>query len=131
MAVEMNDVIRWFHLLAATVWVGGMITVAAIVPALRSNGVSRKQLQAMARRFGAVSWLAMAVAITTGIAQIFRLDVELTGALAAKLILVGAAVMLAFAHREIARNAGPAWRGVMEGALLMVGLGILAAAVAL
>jgi len=128
--MQMNDIIRWFHLLAAMVWIGGMITVAAIVPALRASGVSREQLRAMARRYGLVSWIAMALSVVTGIAQTLRLDVELSAALAIKLVLVSIAVMLAFAHREIARHSGPALRGAMEGALLVVSLGILAAAVA-
>ncbi len=108
-----------------------MITVAAIVPALRSNGVSRDQLRAMARRFGSTSWVAMAVAVITGILQILRLDVELTGALATKLVLVGVVITVAFVHRQMARRAGPALRGALEGALLVISLGILAAAVAL
>lgn len=128
--MELNDIIRWFHLLGATVWIGGMITIAAVVPALRSSGVNRDQLRAMARRYGVVSWVAMVISIVTGIAQIFRLDIELTGALAAKLSLVAIAVSLAFVHRELARVAGPGLRGAMEGALLVVSLGILAAAVA-
>ena len=129
--VELNDLIRWFHLLAATVWIGGMITVGALVPALRSAGVERKQLQAMARRFGVVSWTAMLVAVATGVAQIFRLELELSPALAWKITLVGVAVSIALVHQQTARHVGPAWRGAMEGALLLIGLAILAAAVAI
>jgi len=108
-----------------------MITVAAVVPALRGSGVSRDQLRVMARRYGVVSWVAMVVAVITGIFQVLRLDVALTGALAVKLILVSLVVTLAFVHREIARNAGPVLRGVIESTLLVASLGILAAAVSL
>ena len=128
--VQLNDILHWFHLLAVSVWVGGMITMGAIVQAARSAGVSRDQLRAMARRFGAVSWVAMALAVATGIAQVFRLDVELSAPFAIKLTLVSVVVALAFAHREMAREASPAVRGAMEAALLLISLAILAAAVA-
>ena len=130
MTVQLNDVLHWFHLLAASVWVGGMITMGAVVQAARSADVSRDQLRSMARRFGAVSWAAMALAVVTGIAQVFRLDIDLSAAFAIKLTLVSVAVALSFAHREIARGASPAVRGAMEAALLLLSLGILAAAVA-
>jgi len=129
--MTVDDVIHWFHLVAATVWIGGMITVAAVVPALRSAGVEREHLQVMARRFGVVSWTAMLVSVTTGVAQVFRLDIDLSPALAWKVALVGIAISIAFVHQQMARHVGPAIRGVMEGALLLVGLAILAAAVAL
>ncbi len=130
MALQLNDVLHWFHLLAASVWIGGMITMGAIVQAARSADVSRAQLRSMARRFGAVSWAAMALAVITGIAQVFRLEVDLSAPFAIKLVLVSMAVALAFAHREIARQASPAVRGAMEAVLLLLSLGILAAAVA-
>lgn len=125
-----NDVIRWLHLLAAMVWLGGMITVGALVPALRSAGVERAQLQAMARRFGVVAWTALGVGIVTGIAQVVRLDMQLSAALASKIALVGLAATIALLHQMTARHVGPAARGAMEAASLVVGLAILVAAVA-
>lgn len=129
----LDDAIRWLHLLAAMVWIGGMITVAAIVPSLKRAGVAREQIRAAARRFGVVAWTAMGVSALTGVAQLARLDVEVRGntALVVKLALVGTAVALAFTHQEIAQGVSPAARGLMEGFLLLLGLGILAAAVAL
>lgn len=127
----LNDMIRWFHLLAATVWIGGMITVAALVPALRAAGASREQIQAAARRFGVVAWAALSVSVVTGILQVIRLNVDLNGRLATKLVLVSLAISLAFFHQEVARDASPAARGLMEAVLLVLALGILAAAVSL
>jgi hypothetical protein len=40
-------------------------------------------------------------------------------------------VGLTFVHQEIARDVSPAMRGIMEGMLLLLGLGILYAAVSL
>jgi uncharacterized membrane protein len=128
--MELDGVIRWVHLLAASVWIGGSLTVAAAVPALRAAGVDRDQLRALARRFGVVAWVAMAASVATGIVQIARLEPELGPALGIKLMLVGFAVSLAYAHQLFARNASPAMRGLMEGGSLVLALVILAAAVA-
>jgi putative copper export protein len=50
--------LRFFHLLGAMVWVGGLITLGALVPALRKAGADRALLQAAARQFGRLSWVA-------------------------------------------------------------------------
>jgi len=129
----LDDLIRWLHVLAAAVWVGGMITVAALVPVLRKAGVERAVIQAAARRFGAAAWTALTVSAVTGVIQLSRLGVEVRGntVLMIKLALVGLSVGLTFVHQEIARDVSPAMRGIMEGMLLLLGLGILYAAVSL
>jgi uncharacterized membrane protein len=129
----LDTFIRWLHVLAASIWVGGMITVAALVPLLRKSGVERPIIQAAARRFGAVSWMAISVSAVTGVIQLARLDIEVRGntTLMAKLALIGLSVGLAFFHQEIARDVSPKMRGAMEGVLLLLGLGILYAAVSL
>lgn len=128
--MDLDGFVRWTHLLAASVWIGGTITIGAVVPTLRGAGVDRDQLRAMARRFGTVAWVAMATVVATGIVQIARLEPELGPALGTKLMLVGLAAMLALAHQLFAREASPAARGSMEVGSLLLGLAILAAAVA-
>ena len=60
------DTIRLFlHVLAATIWVGGQITLAALVPVLRRLGADIPR--AAARRFNQVAWPAFAVLVITGI----------------------------------------------------------------
>ena len=129
----LDDLIRWIHLLAAAIWIGGMITVAALVPALRGARATSDQIRAAARRFGVVAWSAIGASVATGIIQLIRLDVPTRGntALAIKLLLVGVAVAVAWVHQIVARTASPALRGALEGSLLLLALGILAAAVAL
>jgi uncharacterized membrane protein len=129
--MSVDELIRWVHLTAATVWVGGMITMAALIPVLRKGGASIEMIRAGARRFGHVTWLAITISVVTGILQLFRFEYDLTAALAIKLILVSVSITLAFVHQEIAKYTSPALRGAMEGLLLMLGLGILAAAVAI
>jgi putative copper export protein len=60
------DTIRLFlHVLAATIWVGGQLTLAVLVPVLRRFGADA--LSATARRFNQVAWAAFGVLIVTGI----------------------------------------------------------------
>lgn len=129
--MSVDELIRWIHLTAATVWVGGMITIAALVPVLRKGGASIEIIRAAARRFGHLTWIAITISVATGILQLFRFDYDLSAALAIKLILVSVSITLAFVHQEIAKYTSPALRGAMEGLLLILGLGILAAAVAI
>lgn len=134
---RMFDFVRWIHLLAAAVWTGGLITLGALIPALRKAGAERPILQAAARQFGRVSWSAMAVAVVTGVIQLLRLDLsasmqtEFGRRLILKLVLVGLAIALALGHQLTARNTTAAVRGIIQGLILLVSLGIFAAAVAL
>ncbi len=121
--------IRWLHLVAMAVWVGGLITLGALVGALRRHGVEREILRLMARRFGVVSWTAMAVLVVTGLVQGFDrgwdrlLTVKATG--------VGAVVALAAWHQVAARNQSPAVRGLLQASILAVSLGVVSVSVVL
>lgn len=59
------DVIRVFlHVLAATIWVGGQIVLAALMPTLRR--AAPEAIPPAARAFAWVAWPAFAVLILTG-----------------------------------------------------------------
>jgi putative copper export protein len=61
-----SDTIRLFlHVLGATVWVGGQITLAALVPALRASGAEVPR--AAANAFNKVAWPAFGLLLLTGI----------------------------------------------------------------
>lgn len=127
----MDDVVKWFHLLAAAVWIGGSITVGALVPALRKAGATTEQIRAAARRFGVVAWTALATSIVTGLIQVARRHYTIQGRLAFKVALVGVAVVVAYVHQVTAKRTPPAVRGALEGLSLVLALGILAVAVTL
>lgn len=64
LAVTVDQVRIFLHVFAATIWVGGQLTLGALVPALRGfEGVTK----VAARRFNMVAWPAFAVLFITGI----------------------------------------------------------------
>jgi putative copper export protein len=118
------DTIRLFlHALAATVWVGGQLTLAAVVPVLRKAGADIPR--AAARRFNQVAWPAFAVLVVTGIWNVIAVRSQVTGSyettVVVKLVVVLISGVTAALH---ARARGPAGRAVF-GAL--TGVSALAA----
>ena len=63
--VDLETVRLFLHVLAATIWVGGQLVLAALVPALRAAGADVPR--AAARAFNRVAWPAFAVLVLTGI----------------------------------------------------------------
>ena len=63
--VTVDGVRLFLHVLAAAVWVGGQITLGALVPALRRAGADVPR--AAAQAFGRIGWTAFGVLIVTGI----------------------------------------------------------------
>jgi hypothetical protein len=60
------DTLRLFlHVLAATVWVGGQLTLAGLVPGLRDLSASAPRV--VARRFNQIAWPSLAVLVVTGL----------------------------------------------------------------
>jgi len=127
--VEFEDYLKWVHLLGAAVWTGGLITLAALVVALRRAGADRPMLQAAARQFGRLSWTALAVAVITGIWQMEVIGYAYAS-ISFKLGLVITAGVLALIHQLTARSTSPAVRGALQGVILVVSVLIFGAAVA-
>ena len=65
LAVSWDTIRLFLHVLAATIWVGGQLTLAALVPVLRRFGADVPG--AAARRFNQVAWTAFGVLVVTGI----------------------------------------------------------------
>jgi putative copper export protein len=130
--VTADEVLLWIHIVAASVWVGGLITLGALVTALRRAGAERPLLQAMARQFGVVSWTAMAAAVATGVWQVSRLDISWSDdRLELKAGLVILAAGLALLHQLTAKRTSPATRGIIQAVILVVSVAIVGAAVRL
>ena len=126
------DTIRLFlHVLAATVWVGGQITLAALVPVLRRAGTDIPR--AAARRFNQVAWPAFGVLVITGIWNVVAVRSQITGSyettLVVKLIVVIISGVAAALHARARSPAGLAVFGAVTGisALAALFLGIVLA----
>ncbi|MBI5089968.1 MAG: hypothetical protein HZB15_14190 [Actinobacteria bacterium] len=66
--------IRLFlHVLGATVWVGGQIVLAGLVPVVRKEAPGATK--AIARAFARVAWPAFALLLVTGIWHLMEIDV--------------------------------------------------------
>jgi len=63
----------FLHVLAASIWVGGQIVLAGLVPALRHH--DRKSTKVAARAFNRVAWPAFAVLVVTGIWNLLAVDI--------------------------------------------------------
>jgi putative copper export protein len=81
------DTIRLFlHVLAATIWVGGQLVLAALVPVLRGFGAD--PVSAAARRFNQVAWTAFGVLIVTGIWNIVAVRSQISSSASYRTTLI-------------------------------------------
>ena len=126
------DTIRLFlHVLAATIWVGGQLTLAALVPVLRRLGGEIPR--AAARAFNRVAWPAFAVLVLTGVWNVIAERGKITGSyevtLVVKLVVVVISGVTAALHARARSAAGLAVFGALTGisALAALFLGVLLA----
>lgn len=126
------DTVRLFlHVLAATVWVGGQLTLAALVPTLRRHG--GELARAAGRQFNKVAWPAFAVLIATGIwnmaAEHDKAHGRYRTTLVIKLVVVAISGVTAFLHARSRSKAAIAAFGALTGlsAILALLLGVLLA----
>ena len=112
------------HVLAVTVWIGGQILVAALVPVLREIGHDAPKR--VAQRFGQVAWPFFGLAVLTGIWSILTLpsgqSFEYNVTLGVKLLLVVGSGVAAFVHQQ---TSSVAVRGATGGIGLFAALGAL------
>lgn len=89
-----GDTIRIFlHVIAASVWVGGQITVAGIVPAMRRT--HPESTKTLAQAFGRVAWPAFGLTVVTGMWSLMAEDITATSSAyqATVLLKIGLAVL--------------------------------------
>jgi putative copper export protein len=130
LAVNLGTVRLFLHVLAATVWVGGQLTLAALVPALRRLGPDVPR--AAARRFNLVAWPAYGVLVATGIWNIAaagHMAASYRATLIAKVAVVAASGITAILHARAKSTAGLAVWGALTGltALAALFLGVVLA----
>jgi len=114
------------HVLAATVWVGGQLVLAALVPTLRAVGSDVPRVAA--RRFNQVAWPAFGVLVATGVWNIVaveRSDDPTSGYHAVLYVKVAVVVLsgaTAYLHARARTTAGLAVFGALTGASALAAL---------
>lgn len=127
--VSGHVVVVTIHALAATIWVGGQLTLAALVPALRR--AAPEASHAAARRFGTVAWLAYAVLVATGISTMSSewadASPQFRTTLMVKIGVVAASGVAAFVHGRAPTPRGLAVSGALSAltAVLALFLGVV------
>lgn|SRR5690349_21406742 len=129
--VDAETLRLFLHVLAATVWVGGQITLAALVPALRAAGTDVPK--AAANAFNRVAWPAFGVLVLTGIWNVVAegdKGPDYRHTLMLKLALVVASGVTAYVHARATSRRAMAVFGALTGltALATLFVGILLAA---
>lgn len=124
------SVVRLFlHLLAATVWVGGQLTLAALVPVLRRRVPEAPRVAA--HQFDRVAWPAFGVLVVTGVWNIAAVDAvtssDYRNTLVLKLVVVALSGVSAYLHARSTSRRGLAVFGALTGltALGALFLGVL------
>jgi uncharacterized membrane protein len=109
-------VVRFAHLLAASIWIGGQITLFLAVPPIRRSlgDGSREVLRTVARRYGLVAGPSLLVLLVTGLMQADHLGIAVLDPGAGgdsrlvfeKLVLLLAMVALTGAHGVLGARIG-------------------------
>ena len=96
------------HILAAVIWIGGMIFLSLVLAPLVRGRKAVPEFMALFRsaalRFRPIVWVAIAVLLTTGPLLLSQRGIQLTspaswsGIVAVKLTLVGLLMVLTFLH---------------------------------
>lgn len=114
--VDLNTLRLFLHVLAATVWVGGQLVLAALVPALRAAGTDVPRTAA--RAFNRIAWPAFGVLVLTGIWNIAAVGDQGSAyrtTLTVKLVVVAASGVTAFLHARATTRRGMAVYGALTG----------------
>jgi putative copper export protein len=119
------------HVLAATIWVGGQLTLAALLPVLRTSDPDLPRRAA--RAFNRVAWPAFAVLLVTGAWNVAATDDGASDGyhlvLTLKLVAVAASGLTAYAHIRAKSRAQLAIFGALTGltAIAALVLGVILA----
>jgi putative copper export protein len=114
----------FLHVLGATVWIGGQIVLAGVVPVVRKNA-GADTLRAVARRFQWLAWPAYVLLVVTGVWNLTAVHAADQSSaylttLFVKLVLVGLSGAAAAGHIIVRQ---PAAKGLLASLSLLAALG--------
>lgn len=119
------------HVLAATIWVGGQLTLAGLVPAMREAGADT--MTRVARRFAQLAWPAFVVLVGTGVWNVVAVHPSAQSqawqvVLWVKLALVAVAGVSTWLHQRARSRTALAYFGALSGlssvAVLVLGVAL-------
>lgn len=100
----MKTFVLFLHVLSASVWVGGQIVLAGIVPTVR--GFGEEAPKKVAQAFNRIAWPAFGLAVVTGIVNILLVGADTLGhpTIEIKFTLVVLSGVGAFVHQTANGN---------------------------
>ena len=118
MLANFSDSLRIFlHVLGASVWVGGQIVLALLVPVLRKRDPELPR--AVARAFNKIGWPAYALLVITGMWNMANPPERVTSAyqmaVGIKMMLVVISGLSAYIHTRAKNPAAMALWGAISG----------------
>ena len=126
-SVDLDTIRLFLHVLGATIWVGGQIVLAALVPALRAAGADVPK--AAAQAFNRIAWPAFGVLVITGIWNVAAEGDKGSAyqhTLVLKIVLVVVSGVTAYLHARASPRRAMALYGALTGlsalATLFVGI---------
>lgn len=130
LALGLDQVRLFLHVLAATIWVGGQIVLAGLVPVLRAAGADVPR--SAARAFNRIAWPAFGVLVVTGVWNVVAMGNRGTAyrrTLEVKVAVVLLSGLTAYLHTRARSRRGLAVFGALTGltAILALLLGVLLA----
>jgi putative copper export protein len=112
-----GESIRLFlHVLAASVWVGGQITIGGIVPAIRRT--HPQVTKALAQAFSRVAWPAFALTVVTGMWSLMAVDITNTSSAYQATLLLKIAVAIASGVFAVVHSVGKSKAAIAIGGAL-------------
>lgn len=98
----MWTLLRFLHLSAAAIWIGGQALLLIAAPAIRAEAENATSLLgSLGRRFGLVSIPSLLILLATGVAQADHLGLMKTWQVQEKMTTLGLILVLTFAHAAI------------------------------
>jgi putative copper export protein len=120
------DTLRLFlHVLSASVWVGGQIALAGVVPSVKR--VSPDATRAAARAFARVAWPAFAVVVLTGLWNLTEVDITDTSTTYQVTLFVKILLAIASGAAAVVHTVGRSRPALVVGGAvgLLAGLGAM------